>query len=54
MNILIVVDMQNDFVSGALGTPEARRIVPAVAERVATGIRRADPILFSRDTHGPD
>ena len=40
MNILIVVDMQNDFVSGALGTPEARRIVPAVAERVATGIRR--------------
>ena len=25
MNILIVVDMQNDFVSGALGTPEARR-----------------------------
>ena len=37
MNILIVVDMQNDFVSGALGTPEARRIVPAVAERVAAG-----------------
>jgi len=27
MNILIVVDMQNDFVSGALGTPEARRIL---------------------------
>ena len=40
MNILIVVDMQNDFVSGALGTPEARRIVPAAAERVAAGIRR--------------
>ena len=38
MNILIVVDMQNDFVSGALGTPEARRIVPAAAERVAAGI----------------
>ena len=37
MNILIVVDMQNDFVSGALGTPEARRIVPAAAERVAAG-----------------
>ena len=31
MNILIVVDMQNDFVSGALGTPEARRIVPAAS-----------------------
>ena len=38
MNILIVVDMQNDFVSGALGTPEARRIVPAAAERVAAGL----------------
>lgn len=54
MNILIVVDMQNDFVSGALGTPEARRIVPAVAERVATGIRRGERIFFTRDTHGAD
>ena len=54
MNILLVVDMQNDFVSGALGTPEARRIVPAVAERVATGIRRGERIFFTRDTHGAD
>ena len=52
MNILIVVDMQNDFVSGALGTPEARRIVPAAAERVAAGIRRGERIFFTRDTHG--
>ena len=34
MNVLIVVDMQNDFVSGALGTPEAQKIVPAVVKRV--------------------
>ena len=54
MNILIVVDMQNDFVSGALGTPEARRIVPAVAERVATGSRRGERMFFTRDTHGAD
>ena len=54
MNILIVVDMQNDFVSGALGTPEARRIVPAAAERVAAGIRRGERIFFTRDTHGAD
>ena len=32
MNILIVVDMQNDFVNGCLGTPEARQIVPAGEE----------------------
>lgn len=54
MNILIVVDMQNDFVSGALGTPEARQIVPAAAERVAAGIRRGERIFFTRDTHGAD
>ena len=33
-NILIVVDMQVDFVTGSLGTPEARAIVPAVVERI--------------------
>ena len=32
MNILIVVDMQKDFIDGALGTPEAVRIVPYVKE----------------------
>ena len=30
MNILVVVDMQNDFIDGALGTPEAVAIVPKV------------------------
>ena len=28
MNILVVVDMQNDFIDGSLGTEEAQRIVP--------------------------
>lgn len=54
MDILIVVDMQNDFVTGALGTPEAERIVPLVAGRVEEGIARGEEILFTRDTHGPD
>ena len=52
MKILIVVDMQNDFVSGALGTPEAEKIVPAVANRVAEAPGRGEEILFTRDTHG--
>ena len=34
MNILIVVDMQNDFIDGALGTKEAQSIVPKVAEKI--------------------
>jgi nicotinamidase/pyrazinamidase len=51
MDILVVVDMQNDFIDGALGTPEARAIVPAVVERMRTF---DGPVLCTRDTHGPD
>ena len=49
-HFLIVVDMQKDFVDGALGTPEAVAIVPAVCER----IREFDgEIIVTYDTH-PD
>ena len=48
MKILIVVDMQNDFIRGSLGTAEARAIVPYVKARVQNfdGM-----VLFTRDTH---
>ena len=47
-NILLVIDMQNDFIDGALGTPEAVAIVPKVREK----IRNFDgSVLFTRDTH---
>ena len=46
--ILIVVDMQNDFIDGALGTPEAVAIVPYVKD-VIEGFD--GKILFTRDTH---
>ena len=46
--ILVVVDMQNDFVTGPLGTPEARTILPKVAEKVKNFPGR---VLFTRDTH---
>lgn len=50
-DVLIVVDMQNDFIDGALGTPEAVEIVPKVAEK----IRSFDgTVFFTRDTHWPD
>ena len=51
MDILVVVDMQNDFVSGALGTAEAREIVPYVVGRVVEGLNRGEKILFTKDTH---
>ena len=49
--LLIVVDMQNDFIDGALGTGEAVAILPRVVEAV----RNFDgDVLFTRDTHGED
>ena len=51
---LIVVDMQNDFIDGALGTKEAQAIVPAVRAKIAAYVAAGDEVIFTRDTHGPD
>ncbi len=51
MKVLIVVDMQNDFVTDALGTAEAVAIVPAVVERVKEAQKTGERIFFTRDTH---
>ena len=50
--ILIVIDMQNDFIDGALGTKEAVAIVPYVKAK----IRAYDPgdIIATMDTHEAD
>ena len=49
--ILIVVDMQNDFIDGALGTPEAVAIVPYVKSVIENFDGK---VLFTRDTHFAD
>ena len=46
--IRIVVDMQRDFIDGALGTPEAIAIVPHVKQLIETFDGK---VLFTRDTH---
>ena len=46
--ILIVVDMQNDFIDGALGSSEAVTIVPYVKEVIESFDGK---VLFTRDTH---
>lgn len=51
MKLLVVVDMQNDFIDGVLGTPEAQAIVPAVAEKVRKHAEGGEPILYTKDTH---
>ena len=48
--ILVVVDMQKDFVDGALGTPEAAAIVPGVCDKIRSF---EGDILVTYDTH-PD
>jgi len=48
---LIVIDMQNDFVDGALGTPEAQAIVEGVVEHARDF---AGTVVFTRDTHAED
>ena len=50
-DILLVVDMQNDFVDGSLGTPEAQSIVSNVVEKMKDF---QGPVLFTQDTHGED
>ena len=52
MKYLIVVDMQNDFIDGALGTKEAQAIVPYVKKKIES--YKNDKIYFTRDTHGED
>ena len=50
--ILVVVDMQNDFIDGALGTPEAVAIVDNVKARIRE-YDQAD-IFVTMDTHAPN
>lgn len=51
MKVLVVVDMQNDFIDGALGTPEAQAIVPRVVEKIKT---TGDIVYVTKDTHYAD
>ena len=48
---LIVIDMQNDFIDGALGTKEAQAIVPNVKKKIEEYKARGDGVVFTRDTH---
>lgn len=49
MKALVVVDMQNDFIDGSLGTDEAKEIVSQVARLIESD--EYDKVFFTRDTH---
>lgn len=52
MKVVIIVDMQNDFIDGSLGTPEAQAIVPIMKKRLQEKYDSEDTVaVFTKDTH---
>ncbi|NLK66836.1 MAG: cysteine hydrolase [Campylobacteraceae bacterium] len=51
-NLLVVIDVQNDFIDGALGFEGASDIVPHIIEKIKEYEARGDDIIFTLDTHG--
>ena len=52
MKVLVLVDLQKDFIDGALGTEEAKAIVPKVVDKINNyDNKRNTLLLFTKDTH---
>ena len=49
--LLIVVDMQKDFIDGSLGTEEAIKIVPEVKKKIQSYLAEGNEVIFTLDTH---
>ena len=49
--VLVVIDMQNDFIDGALGSIEAQKIVPNVKNKIDGFDGK---VIFTKDTHDED
>lgn len=54
MKILCVIDMQNDFIDGSLGTKEAEAILQNVKQKIELYKKNGDAVIFTRDTHPQD
>ena len=52
--LLIVVDMQNDFITGALGSPQAQAILPHVKAKIDLNKQNGGDVIYTRDTHNDD
>lgn len=51
MKAIILIDLQNDFIDGALGSPEAQAIVPKVCEKLKEFEVEQPLVIFTKDTH---
>lgn len=52
--VVVLVDLQNDFIDGALGTPEAQAIIPKVVEKIKLYHGEGAKFVVTQDTHFPD
>ena len=52
--VLVVVDYQNDFVTGALANPAAQALEQGIVQKVQAVLAVGGRVLFTRDTHGED
>lgn len=50
-SLLIVIDMQEDFVFGALANPAAEAIIPNVKAKIEEFLKNGDEVIYTRDTH---
>ncbi|MFR8519687.1 MAG: cysteine hydrolase family protein, partial [Emergencia timonensis] len=50
--LLLVIDMQNDFVTGTLANEEAAKIIGAIVAKIESYQKDDHPVFFTRDTHG--
>lgn len=51
MTVYVFVDVQNDFITGALANPAAKAALPAVREVAVEAYENGCPIICTRDTH---
>ena len=55
MKVLCLIDLQSDFIDGALGTQESKAIVPRIVEKLNNYSDKSDTlVLFTKDTHFDD
>lgn len=52
--LLIVIDMQEDFVRGTLANPAAEAIIPNIKDKISKYLANNDDVIFTRDTHTVD
>lgn len=51
MKVLVVIDMQNDFINGTLGTKEAVKIVDSAKAKIDSYLAAGDTVIYTQDTH---